>query len=209
MNFKGDGAMGTTALRRTWKAALPLIFCTLLISCVTIHIYFPAEEVQRTAEEIVTDVRQVPPQSQVPLRGTTVLSSLFRHVDLKLGPARAHAQRETTVSNAAIRSLRDRMRNRNPQLVPFFNEEAIGENNRGYVEILDTSGLDLRARANLNRLVDAENTDRRQLYQEVARALNIDPGQISRIQTIFAEEWQKSAEPGWFIQKADGSWVRK
>ncbi len=202
--------MGTTALRRTWKAALSLVFCSILISCVTIHIYFPAEEVQRTAEEIVTDIRQVPPQSQErTLRGTTLLSSLFQRVDLHLAPASAHARVETTVSNAAIRSLKDRMRSRNSQLVPFFNEGAIGENNRGYLEILDTSGLDLRSRANVNRLAEAENTDRRQLYTEVARALNIDPGQISRIETIFAEEWQKSAQSGWFVQQPDGSWVRK
>ena len=44
----------------------------------------------------------------------------------------------------------------------------------------------------LNALVDAENKDRNRLYEVVAKALNIDPGQIDKIEKIFAREWQKS-----------------
>jgi hypothetical protein len=42
--------------------------------------------------------------------------------------------------------------------------------------------------------VDAENKDRRVLYQEVAKALKIDPAQTDRVATIFAKEWQKSLQ---------------
>ncbi len=201
--------MRTPTYKKGLKAVLALIFCAVPVSCVTINIYFPAEEVQRTAEQIVDDIRQNPPQSKIHSHRFALLPRLLQRVEISLGPAVAHAQSETTVSNAAIRSLKDRMRSRNSQLVPYFSAGAIGENNRGFLEIRDTASLDLKSRAELSRLVDAENNDRRQLYNEVARALNIDPGQIGRVQSIFAEEWQRSAGSGWPIQRADGAWVKK
>jgi hypothetical protein len=51
--------------------------------------------------------------------------------------------------------------------------------------------LNLKEKRDLNGLVDAENSDRKTLYSEVAKALKIDPGQIGRIAGIFAKEWQK------------------
>jgi hypothetical protein len=36
------------------------------------------------------------------------------------------------------------------------------------------------------------NNDRKRLYAEVARAMEIDPSQISKIAAIFAKEWQKA-----------------
>ncbi len=194
---------------KAWKVFSSLIFCTILASCVTIHIYFPAEDVKRTAEEIVGDIRQSPHESQHLFKRHTLLSRWTSTLKVSLGPAEAHAQSETTVSNAAIRSLKESMRGRNTQLTPYFSAGAIGENNNGYIEILDTAALDLGSRAALKRLVDAENGDRRRLYTEVARALNIDTGQIGRIESIFATEWKKSAGPGWPIQNPDGSWGRK
>jgi len=43
----------------------------------------------------------------------------------------------------------------------------------------------------------------------VAKALDIDASQIGRIRQIFAEQWSGKAHPGWMVQKADGSWVKK
>ncbi len=201
--------MSTRTYSRAWKVVSSLVFCTVLASCVTIHIYFPAEDVKRTAEEIVGDIRRDPHESQHQFKRHTLLSLWAQGIRVSLAPATAHAQSETTVSNAAIRNLQDRMRVRNAQLVPYFSAGAIGESNNGYIGTLDTSSLDLGSRAALKRLVDAENTDRRQLYTEVARALNIDTGQIGRIESIFAAEWRKSAGSGWPIQNPDGSWGRK
>jgi uncharacterized protein YdbL (DUF1318 family) len=50
----------------------------------------------------------------------------------------------------------------------------------------------LKDKRDVKALADAENKDRRQLYQEVARALEIDKSNMSRVAEIFAVEWQKS-----------------
>ena len=65
------------------------------------------------------------------------------------------------------------------------------EDNDGYVSIGNTKGLGLKEKRDLNSLVDAENSDRKKLYAEVAKALNIDSSQIPKIAGIFATEWQK------------------
>jgi uncharacterized protein YdbL (DUF1318 family) len=60
------------------------------------------------------------------------------------------------------------------------------------VSIGDTGKMNLKEKRDLKTLVDAENKDRKTLYQEVAAALNIDPAQTDKVAAIFAKEWQKS-----------------
>jgi hypothetical protein len=67
----------------------------------------------------------------------------------------------------------------------------------------------LKDKALLRNLEKDENDDRRNLYSEVGKALDVDPSQINRVHKIFAERWIKEAKAGWWIQKEDGSWVKK
>jgi len=192
-----------------WRRTIPFLIILGLLSCVTVNIYFPAEEVRRTAEEIVGDVRQqsekVEPQSSL-FQGE---GSLIGSLRGSLGVGIAYAQSETTVSNAAIRAIKARLKARDAELAPFFDQGIIGESNKGYVEILSFGKLDMKSKAAAKRLVDAENGDRRALYKEIARALNVDPSQLDRIEGIFASEWQQFARSGWYVQKANGKWIRK
>ena len=180
-----------------------------VLACVTVNIYFPATAVEKTAEEIVKDVRG----EQKPDQGTPgePRSGLFRpFVVLNLAmPPHAHAQQELQVSNPAIRALKASMKERYGQLVTYLKSGTIGEDGRGMLAIRDTGGLDLKAQASVRRLVEAENKDRAQLYDEVTRALNIDPSQKSRVAEIFAAKWQESAPKGTWVQQSDGTWVRK
>jgi phage portal protein BeeE len=61
------------------------------------------------------------------------------------------------------------------------------------VSLANTQGLGLAEKRELNALVSAENSMRKQLYEEVAKALKIDPSQVNRVAEIFAKEWQKPA----------------
>ena len=101
------------------------------------------------------------------------------------------------------------MRERFPELIPFYEGGQIGESNDGYLVKRNEDNLDLKARAKLRNLIREENKDREDLYKEVAAALNIDQSQIPRIQKIFAENWIRKSRPGWWIQKEDGTWEKK
>lgn len=172
------------------------IFLSILlpVACVTINIYFPAEEVESVAGEIVNDIRGrqseepqnggEPDNDQSFLRPAVLLASLT---------ALAWAQDATTVSNATIRELKARMKARYARLKPFLARNAAKEGDDGYLKMTPTGSLSVREKSDLRNLVAAENRDRQRLYQEVAKALNIEAGQVEKVARIFAEKWQKSA----------------
>ena len=83
------------------------------------------------------------------------------------------------------------MKARFQTLTPYYQKGALKEGDDGYLTVTDAGGLNLKEKRDLNSLVDAENSDRKTLYAEVAKALNIEPSQIGRIAEIFAKEWQK------------------
>ncbi len=166
-----------------------------LIACVTINIYFPAEKVETVAEGIVEDIRGKAPKDEDvvdPSENEDNPLSFIENILNFFGPDSAYAQEVTEVSNATIRTLKENMRKRYPQLKPFFAKNIIKEGNDGYVAAGDMAQLDLKNRRMVKSLVGAENADRKRLYEEVAAALKIDPGQINQVAEIFAKQWQKT-----------------
>jgi uncharacterized protein len=166
------------------------LFMLTLLACVTINIYFPAEKVETVAQDIVDDIRSREEGSDAGGEAGEK-QSLFQMIRTCLSPGAAWADEVTEVSNATIRALKERMKRRYQQMKPFYDQGLLKEGNNGYVSAGDLGSLGLREKRDLNSLVEAENQDRRALYQEVARALKIDPSQVDRIAGIFAKEWQK------------------
>jgi len=187
-------------------AALAL---TLLVSaCVTVNIYFPAAKVEKTAEEIVGDVYGTPKPSDEK-KPKPAGSSALDVILAWLGPAEARAANATEVSNASIRALKKAIADRHRQLTPFYGKGKVGIANNGDLVIRDSGGLNLQEKANLNRLVRADNGDRARLYLEVAKALNIDQSQVGRVRASFARQWRDRAGGGWWVQADNGSWRKK
>ena len=197
-------------LRYPLLAALAVI-----VGCVTVNIYFPAAKVEKTAEKIVDEVYQpktepAPPEEKgrpQSLNEGAVRAGLA--LLEWLGPAPAFAEEATTVSNAAIRALKDQIGQRHQELRPYYQAGQVGINKDGFLEVRGTAGLGLPQVANLKRLVDADNAARRQLYDEVAKALGLQPGQVAQVQQIFAKQWRDKAQAGWAIQRDYGQWGRK
>ena len=179
--------------------------CTL--ACITVNIYFPEATVRQTAEEIVNDIQQKATE-KAGAEPIKQLSAVPRPVSFSFIPM-AYAQEETTVSNPAIRALKESISDHLAALMPSFAGGNVGLTNKGLVAIRNEEGLNLQAKAALRKLVKEDNGDRMKLYEEVAKALNIEASQIERIQKIFAENWTKRAKPGWWVQKEDGTWVKK
>jgi uncharacterized protein YdbL (DUF1318 family) len=75
--------------------------------------------------------------------------------------------------------------------------------------VRNLEGVPLGEQANIRRLVDAENRDRKSLYGEIAKANNFAEDRVPEIQRIFADVWIDKAEKGWPIQKKDGAWTKK
>ncbi len=192
------------------KMLKPLTFglTLMLAACVTVNIYFPAAEVQKTAEEIVSDVYGDKKQEQTkPEEKPGDASSLERILNI-IGPSPAMAQNVTAVSNASIRAIKDRITARHQQLAPFYARGNVGIANNGMLVLRDQGGLSVPQVAQVRRLVNADNADRNRLNQEVASAIK-QPQNTAKVAGIFADEWRNKAARGWWIQQNNGAWVRK
>src|SRR5918996_2233003 len=178
-------------------------------ACVTVNIYFPAAAVERAADQIVKETWGGPAepakkeQQQSGLVSPATVAAIFF-------PNEAHAQEaDINVSNPAIRALKDSIKRRSSSIKPFMDRGNVGITRDGLLTGRATEGLNLKERAEAQQLVDAENRDREALYLEIAKANNIARESVPKIKTIFARSWIEQAQPGWWIQDAQGNWKRK
>lgn len=180
-----------------------------LLSCVTINIYFPAEEVRNAADRIVNEVwgeRNGPPaesESESEAAPAPGSASWLR----LLGPAPVYAAQNIDISTPEIRAIKEAMKQRKETLQPLLQSGRIGIDAAGLLAVRDLAGLDLRSRSQAQRLVEEENSDRLRLYREIARA-NDFPDKVAEVQAIFADSWREQAQKGWYLQDSSGAWQR-
>jgi uncharacterized protein YdbL (DUF1318 family) len=211
----------------------PILLALIVAGCVTINLYFPEQEIKDLAGEIEKQVQakaevenpsgdepttpEVPP---APVKadgksGTDLQSHSRGSVglfDILLGvtPAQAQGVPEPETTNPAIRKIIESRAARLGEINGYKSSGVVGENNKGDLEIRDLGALsDLRARAEVQKMVRAENADREQLYREIAAAKNIDPSQLDKIRETYAATLRENARPGDWIQTPDGNWKQK
>jgi uncharacterized protein len=179
------------------------------LSCVTVNIYFPAKEVEQAADQIVREIRA--PEVQQPAQPEDKPDQGFwpNAIKVALFASEAWAQDATTVNNARIRALKDSLKQRDPQLRPYFDAGNIGEGKAGSLIVRNMDGLNLKQQNVLKSLVASTNKEREELYAEVGKALKVDPSQLGRVAQEFAQMWQQYSSPGWHIQLPDGTWKKK
>lgn len=201
-------------MRRLGRLAVLFVVWVITITCarITVNIYFPAAEIRDAATKIEQEVRQDEKKPETPSskpQGFRLWPNTWR-VRLALGVPEAAAQQiDINVTTPAIRSLIASRKQRYPHLVPLFNAGALGENNRGRVEMRSLKGLSLRDKARAKALSEQENSDRQQLYKALAKANNIPQNKIQEIATIFSEVNRREASAGWWIQEPDNRWRKK
>lgn len=186
--------------------SLSLLLVLTVISCVTINIYFPAEELRGAADKIVNEVwgdqngtDNISPQT--PENPGSSLLNLLR-------PTNAFAAQDINVSTPAIRAIKTSIKNRSDKLIDFLKAGNVGLSHVGLLKVRNTKGLNLKQKGLINKLVKAENQDRKRLYKEIASA-NGFPNKAGDVQKIFADSWRKQARKGWYLEKFDGSWGQK
>ncbi len=187
-----------------------LLMAFLVNSCVTVNIYFPAAAVERAADEIVKETwggrtepaAKEPPRSLFP-------SAAWKIVSASWVSAAFAQEADINISNPAIRALKDSIKNRSGSIKPFMDRGNVGLTRDGLLMIRTTDGLNLKERAEVQQLVEAENRDRESLYLEIAKANNFPKESVPKIKSIFAKSWAEQAQPGWWIQDAQGNWQRR
>jgi len=101
---------------------------------------------------------------------------------------------------ANLNEIKAQMKERQPKIEALWASGKIGENNRGFVE----------ARADLSeaeqQLIAAENADREQVYDAIARSTQTTPKQVGLQRAL---QISKRAAKGLWLQDADGDWYKK
>lgn len=209
-------------MRRLGPLVLLIVVSVLTVTCarITVNVYFPAAEIRNAAEDIEQRVRESeetppnpPPDAPTAPSTPPPMSSLRRsfwalHVTLDV-PVAIAQNININITTPAIRSLVQSRQKRYASLVPLFAAGALGENNRGLLEVRPAPELALQDKARANTLSGQENRDRQQLYAELAKANNIPADKVTDIARIFAEVNRQKAQAGWWIQTPDGAWKKK
>ena len=182
-----------------------------LSACVTVNIYFPAAAVQRAADKIVEETWGGPGGAGGMKEGPSSKGFTTNRAYSSLGITReAFAQEaDINVSNPTIRALKDSIKQRSDAIKPFMDRGNVGITKDGLLSVRTTEGLNLKERAEVNQLIDAENRDREALYAEIAKANNFPSVTVPKIKAIFAKSWTDQAKGGWWIQDDQGNWRRK
>ena len=206
-----------------YKRSLALLAPIAVVSCVTVNIYFPAAAAEKAADQIILDVWHQQGDSAKPATATPPAnknSGAKKAEHSALDPRRivvaalsaisgeAHAQNvDFNATSPQIEQIKARMAGRFGELRPFLDKGAIGLTADGLIAVRDAGAAEMRDRARMNQLVNAENKDRKALYQAIADANN-QPNWAAQIQKTFAERWISQAGKGWWYQSG-GGWKQK
>lgn len=201
---------------KTKLKSIFLMSFLMTAACVTINVYFPAAEVESVAKEIVNEVMggdEAPEKDdQSGLFSPGVINQIATAVNpINWFVSAAHAQDsvDITSSSPAINALKEKMKARfNESIKSYLDQNVVGFNNAGFVEIVDSSQLPLKERQSIKKVVADENRDREALYREVAIANN-HPEWEERIRETFVKQWIEQAKTGWSYQNINGQWVKK
>ena len=103
-------------------------------------------------------------------------------------------------SYSAWGDVSDRMKARLSDVVAAKDAGTVGEGVDGY--------LHLRASSNstAQKLVEAENADRKELFQKLSAKTG---GDVSAVASQFSQSIASKAKSGHWFKKSSGAWVKK
>ena len=99
--------------------------------------------------------------------------------------------------------MRERRRARRDQIKAWKSAQLIGENNRGLLAACTSDG---KLSSTVQKVVDAENADRQQVFQAIAAKQNITPEAVAQ---RWASYMAGRAAQWTFVQDAAGNWTEK
>ena len=189
---------------KKYKMTLLSSVFLFVAACVTINVYFPAEEAEEAAGKIINKIIGEDDNS-----GVKNNPQSFNFNPLNWFISSAHAEVNINISSPAIVDITDRMEDRfDNQLETHIDAGVVGFTNEGFVDIIDAKQLALKDRQKVKKIVADDNRDRKALYRELAVANGHAEWEDS-IRNVFIKLWKEKAHKGWKYQDADGVWQTK
>ncbi len=120
---------------------------------------------------------------------------------LGMGPV-AYAAYEIKTMTPQVKAALESRKEHFGELKQLKAQGVVGENNRGYVELL--GGV-----ASVKALINAENADRKVIYQAIVEQNDLGEGALATVEAVFAGVQRDKAESGEKIQSVAGQWGAK
>jgi uncharacterized protein YdbL (DUF1318 family) len=95
--------------------------------------------------------------------------------------------------------IKERMKQRLPEIVRMKADGVVGENASGYLELVP-------GKTGSQALVDQENSDRKAVYEAIAAQQGVSLGKVENLRALQIFE---RANPGEYLKSGDGTWSRK
>jgi len=97
---------------------------------------------------------------------------------------------------------------RTSRLVRFYEAGEIGLGQDGFIYLREGVTMNLVKQQIAEKLIDAENQERRALIQALADS-NGRRGNEAEVWQLQRARWQQQWKPGWWLRDAQGKWSRK
>ena len=179
------------------------------LGCITVNVYFPEGAVQRAADEFVKDLYKSTngqgPQGKGAPSPTPQPSSGLMSIFIN----EAYAADEINIHSPGAEAIKARMAPRVAELSSYKARGVIGEASNGTIVLKDAAGLALKDRAAVERLIQAENKDRADLYDEVQKVNNLNDRNQTRIRGHFSKAFKEHSPAGTWVEGESGGWSRK
>jgi len=104
-----------------------------------------------------------------------------------------------SAAGASAEDIKTRMIERLPAIKALKDKGFVGENNLGYLEFIGNQKEN-------QDLIDAENNDRRLVYEAIAKQQSTTIELVGKHRAIQIAE---KAQPGDWLQDATGKWYQK
>jgi uncharacterized protein YdbL (DUF1318 family) len=128
-------------------------------------------------------------------------SSRLRQLFEFLSPVRVVYAAQAKDSSPLVTKLAIKMRERNAELSKLKKTGAAGENSRGLVELVKPEALGGSDEKNAaQRLIAAENEDRKALYKEIARINSDQNLKVGAVERVYAQKRLERAKRGELFQ---------
>lgn len=105
-------------------------------------------------------------------------------------------------AQSASETIKKNMAARKEKIDEFKTALLIGENAKGYLEILPEKTLPEESK----KIFDAENTDRKAVYTAIAKQQETTEETVGKRRAI---QLAKLAKTGEYIQDSNGKWIQK
>ncbi len=168
-----------------------------LLACVTVNVNFPESAAQKATDDYVGELYKA--KEKHTEKKSSMLFSLIPE---------AWAGEFDVDSKKAL-EIREKMASRLDDVIAQKSAGFLGEANDGMLSIHDKTKIKKLLLRKLQKLVQSENIDRKELYQEVLRSNHLTKNHLINVEQSFARSFKHVSPSGTWVQNDDGSWDQK